>query len=107
MSLETPTSSTRLRESTSSGCFPAAASADAGHQPKCEREFFRTWRLERDLACVGVVTKPYGGQADSYRLTPREASGNRARSRTSRLAARTGHRSAVRPPESGFGATPT
>jgi hypothetical protein len=67
---------------------------------------FQPYEAPSTTAHITVLTycgaNPCGGQADQDRLTAREASGDRARSRTSRPAAHERHRSAVRPPQPGF-----
>src|SRR4029453_9070502 len=70
----------------------------------CNSQGFRygTALFRRPLMLTRCGENPCGGQADRDRLTGGEASGDRARSRTSRPAAHERHRSAVRPPQPGF-----
>ena len=74
---------------------------------RCPSDGARGCRGEGRLGCRCCSAKPCAG-ADTPRLTAREASGERARLRTSRRAADSGHRSARPAPArlcQGFGAS--
>jgi hypothetical protein len=88
--LATKASITGQRSAPGAAPFAATRVGDPARSQPPARRGLRLCRVDVSAGRVRVEA------ADEYRLTSREASGDRARPRASRVAARIGHRSEVR-----------